>query len=431
MARNKFDIDEELEQGFNAATIPRLLAYVAPHKKKVLVAVALMLVASATSLSGPYLVKIALDSAIPNKDIPLLCGLGGLYLVFLILSGFCLQQRVRIMSDMGTSVLYTIRKDVFDKLQVLPFAYYDSRPHGKILIRVINYVNSLGDLLSNGIINLITDLFSLAMIIVFMFAIDARLSLIAMAWMPVLLGVIFLLKNRQRIAWQAVSRKQSNMNAYLHESISGVKVTQAFAREDENRRIYERLHRDYRQSWMRGVRITLAIWPMIENISVMSVLMIYVAGITYFSGSVTLGVLIAFVGYVWRFWQPITSLGNFYNALIVAAAYLERIFETIDEQPIVHDHPQATVLPPIAGHVEFKNVTFEYDAGHPILKDINFAIQPGQRVALVGSTGAGKTTLISLLSRFYNVEQGQVLIDGHDTQRVTLHSLRSQMGVML
>ncbi|GAK49110.1 ABC transporter transmembrane region [Candidatus Moduliflexus flocculans] len=431
MARNKFDIDEELDEEFNAATIRRLLTYILPHHKKVLFAVAMMLLSSAASLTGPYLVKIALDSAIPQKNVWRLAELSLIYLGFLILSGVCLRQRIKIMTEMGESVIYEIRKDVFETLQKLPFTYYDSRPHGKILIRVTNYVNSLGDLLANGIINLITDLFSLAVIVVFMLLIDVHLSLIALAWMPVLLGVVFLLKNKQRRAWQAVSRKQSNMNAYLHESISGVKVTQSFAREAENANIFRRLNLEYRQEWMPAVRIIFLIWPSIETISVASVLMIYVTGVTWFAGSVSLGTLIAFVGYVWRFWQPITSLGNFYNSLVVAAAYLERIFETIDEQPVVFDHPEAKPLPRIAGHVEFRDVSFGYEPGHPVLHRLNFAAQPGQTIAMVGSTGAGKTTIISLLSRFYNIEQGQVLIDGHDVQRVTLHSLRSQMGIML
>jgi len=431
MARNKFDVDEELDEEFNAATIRRLLTYILPHHKKVLFAVAMMLLSSAASLTGPYFVKIALDSAIPQKNIWRLAELSFMYLGFLVLSGVCLRQRIKIMTQMGESVIYEIRKDVFETLQKLPFTYYDSRPHGKILIRVTNYVNSLGDLLANGIINLITDVFSLAVIVVFMLLIDVHLSLIALAWMPVLLGVVFLLKNKQRRAWQAVSRKQSNMNAYLHESISGVKVTQSFAREAENADIFRRLHVEYRQAWMPAVRIIFLIWPSIETISVASVLMIYVTGVTWFAESVSLGTLIAFVGYVWRFWQPITSLGNFYNSLVVAAAYLERIFETIDEKSVVFDHPEAKPLPRIAGHVEFRDVSFEYEPGRPVLHRLNFAAQSGQTIALVGSTGAGKTTIISLLSRFYNIEQGQVLIDGHDVQRVTLHSLRSQMGIML
>ena len=431
MARNKFDVDEELDEEFNAATIRRLLTYILPHHKKVLFAVAMMLLSSAASLTGPYLVKIALDSAIPQKNVWRLAELSLIYLGFLVLSGVCLRQRIKIMTQMGESVIYEIRKDVFETLQKLPFTYYDSRPHGKILIRVTNYVNSLGDLLANGIINLITDLFSLAVIVIFMLLIDVHLSLIALAWMPVLLGVVFLLKNKQRRAWQAVSRKQSNMNAYLHESISGIKVTQSFAREAENANIFRRLHLEYRQAWMPAVRIIFLIWPSIETISVASVLMIYVTGVTWFAESVSLGTLIAFVGYVWRFWQPITSLGNFYNSLVVAAAYLERIFETIDEKPVVFDHPEAKALPRIAGHVEFRDVSFEYEPGRPVLHRLNFAAQPGQTIALVGSTGAGKTTIISLLSRFYNIEQGQVLIDNHDVQRVTLHSLRSQMGIML
>ena len=431
MARNKFDIDEELEGQFNIHHFRRLLAYLKPQAGQAMFAVALMLVASGAGLLAPYLMKIALDTAIPSGDVRLLLELSAIFLAATVVSGFCLRARIFIMTRIGNGVIMRIRSDIFTHLQRLPFTYYDSRPHGKILVRVVNYVNSLSDLLSNGLINVITDLFSLAVIVGFMLAIDVRLTGIAMAGLPVLGLAVFLVKKRQRMAWQSVSRKLANMNAYLHESLSGIKVTQSFAREKENLRIFTDLNRDYRASWMRAVATQFSMWPIIENISVIGVVLVYIAGVFWLHGTVTVGVLAAFIGYIWRFWQPITTLGNFYNAIIVAMAYLERIFETIDEKVLVDDSAGAGTLAEIKGRVEFRHVSFAYEPGKPVLKEVSFSVEPGSAIAIVGPTGAGKTTLMSLLARFYNLEHGSIFLDGTDIRAVTISSVRSQMGIML
>lgn len=342
-----------------------------------------------------------------------------------------MKYKIRMMSQIGQSVILHIRKDLFTHLQKLSFSFYDSRPHGKILVRVVNYVNSLSDLLSNGLINLITDLFSLFVIIGFMLALDVKLTLMAMLGFPILAGVILLIKNAQRKAWQLLSNKQSNMNAYIHESINGIKVTQAFTREEENKRIFNEVSESYRSSWMRAVRIQFLLWPSIENISILTTSFIYVVGISLIGNGVTVGALVAFVGYVGMFWAPIANIGNFYNAIINATAYLERIFEMIDEQPTVKDRPDAAELPPIKGKIEFKDVMFGYEDSERILEDIHFCVNPGETIALVGATGSGKTTIISLISRFYEVSSGRIEIDGIDINTATIPSLRKQMGVML
>jgi ATP-binding cassette, subfamily B, multidrug efflux pump len=431
MARNKFDIDEELEGEFNVHHFRRMLSYIRPQALQALVAVALMLVASAANLLAPYLTKIALDEAIPHKDVWLLVRLAAVFLAATVVSGVFLKARIAIMTKIGHGVIMRIRSDIFDRLQKLPFSYYDSRPLGKILVRVVNYVNSLSDLLSNGLINLITDLFSLAVIIAFMLAIDARLTGIAMAGLPILAAAVFVVKNRQRISWQIVSRKLSNMNAYLHESLSGIKVTQSFAREDENLRIFTDLNEQYRSSWMKAVAVQFSVWPIIDNISVVGVVLVYVSGVFWLKGTVSVGVLVAFVGYIWRFWQPITNIGNFYNAIIVAMAYLERIFETVDEPVAVGDRPGASVLPPIRGRVEFRDVSFAYEPEKPVLQGVSFVVEPGSTIAVVGPTGAGKTTVVNLLARFYNVADRGIFLDGIDINAVTIASVRAQMGIML
>ncbi|GFZ31171.1 ABC transporter ATP-binding protein [Clostridium zeae] len=431
MARNKFDVDEELESSFSLEHLKRLLTYIKPYKKDITITVSLMFLANMASLLGPYLIKVAMDDKIPNKDIRGLAILAIIFLLTLMITGVCMKYRIRSMSMIGQNVLRKMRLDLFSNLQRLPFSYYDNRPHGKILVRVVNYINSLSDLLSNGLINLITDTLSLFMAIGFMLAIDVKLTLISIVGIPVLLLVVMVLKKAQRKAYQILSSKQSNMNAYIHESINGIKVTQSFAREEENLRIFREVCDNYRTSWLKAVSIQFLLWPSVEIISTLTVSLIYIAGIYYLSAEVSVGVLVAFVGYVWRFWNPILNIGNFYNSIITAMAYLERIFEAMDEKPVVTDLAGAREMKTIKGDVEFRNITFEYEDNKPILKDINFNVKAGETVALVGPTGAGKTTIVNLLSRFYNIENGTVLIDETDISTVTLNSLRKQMGVML
>ncbi|MDR4945349.1 ABC transporter ATP-binding protein [Neobacillus cucumis] len=431
MARNKFDVDEELDSPFSFVHLKRLFTYLKPYKKKIFLTVLIMLIASGANLIGPYLIKKAIDESIPNKDVGNLLVLSCIYLGALVITGICMKYRIRMMSEIGQSVILNIRKDLFTHLQKLSFSFYDSRPHGKILVRVVNYVNSLSDLLSNGLINLITDLFSLFVIVGFMLAIDVKLTLMAMLGFPILAVVVLLIKNAQRKAWQVLSNKQSNMNAYIHESINGIKVTQAFTREEENKRIFREVSESYRSSWMKAVKIQFLLWPSIENISILTTSVIYVFGISQMGEGVSVGALVAFVGYIGMFWTPIANIGNFYNAIINATAYLERIFEMIDERPTVQDPPNAVELTTIKGKVEFKDVEFQYEEGERILKNIHFCVNPGETIALVGTTGSGKTTIVSLLSRFYDVSSGKIEMDGVDISTVTIPSLRKQMGVML
>lgn len=430
MSRNKYDVDEELVTKFKMTDLIRLLRYLKPYKFTMLITVILMLAASAANLLGPLLVQDAIDNKIPGEDIKGLVVLSGIFAVTLIINAICFRFRVKLMADVGNRVVKKIREDIFYKLQELPFSYYDSRPHGKILVRVINYVNSLSDLLSNGFINFITDMFTLVCIIAFMLFINVNLTLVSMLGLPPLIIAIMLIKNIQRRNTQALSMKQSNLNAYIHESICGVKVTQSFAREEQNESIFHQLSLAYRKAWMRFVKSNFILWPIIDTISTSGVIMLYFAGIFWFNG-ISVGVLIAFISYIWRFWMPLTNMGNFYNAMINAMAYLERIFETIDEKIAIANIPGAVKMPLIDGSVEFRNVSFSYDEGNKILDNISFKVEPGSTIALVGPTGAGKSTIINLLSRFYDVQEGEVLVDGTDIRRVTLESIRTQMGVML
>ncbi|EEO6567306.1 ABC transporter ATP-binding protein [Listeria monocytogenes] len=431
MTRNKFDIDEELETAFSAAHLKRILVYVKPYQKSIYITLFVILLANVATMIGPYLTKIVIDDTIPNKNMTQLFWIAVIFIVSVILTGLCMRYRIRSITLIGQDILKDMRTAIFGHLQKLPFSYFDSRPHGKILIRVVNYINMLSDLLSNGLINLISDILSVIVTLGFMLMIDPVLTLYSLALIPVLFVIVMVIKTAQRKAYQVLSNKQSNMNAYIHESIAGIKVTQSFSREEENFEIFTEVSNEYRRSWMKAVKIQFLLWPGVQNIAVMTTCLIYFVGIKGYGVDVSTGTLIAFIGYVGNFWNPVINIGNFYNSLITATTYLERIFETMDVEPDIKDIPNAKKMPPIVGNVDFKDVYFRYEEGVDILKGINFHVDAGESIALVGPTGAGKTTIINLLSRFYNINSGEILVDGENVEEVTLRSLRSQMGVML
>lgn len=434
MARNTYDVDEVLEDHFDVGQLKRLASYITPYRKPMLFVIFLMLSSSALSMLIPQFLMRVMDDCIPAKDMRTIFKYAGLTLLIALYACISLRYKIKVTNELGQNVIYQIRYDIFKHLQELPFSYYDDRPHGKIQVRVVNYVNSLSDLLSNGIINTITDLCNLIFILLFMLFINVRLTLICLCGLPVLILVIIVIKKKQRRAWQIQSNKQSNLNAYIAESINGIRVTQSFTREQRNTDIFNHLSRGYRQSWMRAVKFNFLMGPSVDIISVITTSFVYVLGINWMlggDGGITVGVLVAFTAYISQFWNPINTLASFYNSLLTAISYLERIFETIDEEVLVKDAPDAVPMPPIVGKITFQDVCFSYEPGHPILNHINFTANPGDSFAIVGPTGAGKTTIVNLISRFYNVDSGQVLIDDVDISKVTIHSLRAQMGVMM
>jgi len=430
--RNTYKEDEILETPFDYHHLLRAGGYIKPYAGKMIFAFALSAIGGICGLFAPMITQHALDEAIPDKDYNMLYMLCAILVGVFILSVIFTTLRSKVMVRVSQSIIYDIRKDVFGHLQELPFQYYDDRPHGKILIRVVNYVNSVSDMLSNGLINIVLEIMNLIFIVVFMYIVDARLATVVLCGVPVLGVFMMWIKNKQRKAWQQVSNKNSNLNAYLQENIVGARITQIFAREDENAEIFATLSNNCRKSWMWAVRFTNLVWPGIDNISVIVRALIYIFGLLVFvNGNTTVGVIVAITGYAARFWQPIMNLGNIFNNFINNIAYLERIFETIDEPVTVKDAPDAVEMPEIKGAVSFENVTFAYEEGKNVLHNVSFEVKPGESVALVGPTGAGKSTIVSLISRFYNLEKGRILIDGQDISKVTLKSLRSQMGIML
>lgn len=440
MARNKYDIDETLHTPFNRKQFARVIKYISPYKKNIVLAFIAMVVAIILGHIGPYIFSVVLDDVIPNKDnLPnniVLFNLfkwSFLYISCLLMGAFFGRFRILLVGKAGQGIIRNIRKDLFCHLQKLPFTYYDDRPHGKILVRVVNYVNTLSDLLSNGIVSLLTDLFSLIVIVFFMFMIDSKLAVITLTGLPFLIVGIFIIKTKLRKTQQALSAKSSNVNAYVHESICGMKVTQSFVREEYNKGIFHRLGMQYKKAWYRMVFTYFLLLPLVEMTAIFTNCFVYfcATSVEYFSNGLKVGVIVAFGAYISSFWSPIQSITNIYNQVVNATAYLERIFETIDEPITVSDIEDADEIGEIKGNIEFNEVSFAYEENVNILENISFKVKAGDKIALVGPTGAGKTTIVNLLSRFYNIQNGKILIDNNDISKVTLKSLRSQMGIML
>ena len=438
MARNKFDVDERLETPFRWKHLKRAGAYIVRHKFQMIAALVLSALASVASLFIPKLTQWVLDDAVPNKDTAMIGRMAAMFVGIILISIVFTTIRSRIMAYVSQEIIYDIRRDLFAHLQQLPFSYYDSRPAGKILVRVINYVNSVSDILSNGIINMILEIINLIFIVIFMFSTDVKLALIILAGLPFFVFIVLMLKPRQRRAWQEQSNKNSNYNAYLAESIDGVRVSQLFDRQEVNIGIMRKLAEACRRAWIKAIYISNAVWLTSESLTQIVLTFLYIAGVYWIGGGsmVSFGVILAMSQYVGRFWQPITNLANIYNSFINNIAYLERIFETMDEPVVVGDAPNAETLPDISGEVEFRDVTFAYEPGIDILEHVNLHVCAGESIALVGPTGAGKSTVVNLLCRFYNLNGGSILLtdrDGgaHDISQVTLHSLRSQLGIML
>ena len=413
MARNRYAVDEVLETPFDFAHLKRSFVYIKKYKGKMITALMLSVFAAISGLLGPLITQYALDNTIPQKN------MGQLVLLTLAFVG-------------TIAVSITFSTILFKHLQELPFEYYDNRPHGKILIRVVNYVNSVSDMLSNGIINVILECLNMLFIMIFMFFVNVKLSLVVLSGLPIFAVIMMMIKKRQRKAWQDVSNKSSNLNAYLQENITGARVTQIFTREEENAQIFDRLSEKYRKSWINAVKYSNLVWPATDNVSTLVRAAIFVVGLLVLTpAAVSLGTIVAMTSYASSFWQPIMNLSNIFNNFINNIAYLERIFETLDEPATIADKPNAQDIGDITGEVKFDDVTFSYEQGKTVLEHISFDVKPGESVALVGPTGAGKSTVVSLLSRFYDLDSGKITIDGKDISQATLHSLRSQMGIML
>ncbi|WP_213592450.1 ABC transporter ATP-binding protein [Paenibacillus woosongensis] len=429
--------DELIDKAFDWKQFRRLFAYMKPYARQMLPLVLLMTVlGTITKLTVPYLTSIAIDKAIApeagSPSLKLLYILTGIIVALYIVQWISSKLRIKYTNIIGQRVIYDLRSDLFKHIQKLSFNFFDKRPAGSVLVRVTNDVNSLQDLFTNGVVNLMIDCVQLAGIVVILLLINWQLGLAVMITVPIMFFVSTKLRQKIRIAWQEVRMRNSRINSHLNESIQGIRVTQAYTQEQENMRYFDMMNMDSKKSWDKASAMNQMFGPIIEITGGLGTFILFMLGAYMIqSGQLTIGLLVAFSNYVGNFWDPINRLGMMYNQLLVAMASSERIFEFIDEEPSIADKPGAKPLPPIEGNIEFKNVIFEYEKGRQALKGISLNVRSGQSIALVGHTGSGKSTIINLLSRFYDTTEGSVCIDGHDIRDVTVQSLRSQIGIVL
>jgi ABC-type multidrug transport system fused ATPase/permease subunit len=417
---------------FDAKIGRRLLAYIRPYSLAVAWA-ALMVIASALfGLAGPYLLKVAIDTNIAQSDIH---GLVITMLLFLLAQTgtfITAAQQTYWVNLVGQKVLNTLRYQMTTHLMGLSLDYYGKHEAGAIMSRVTNDVSVVNDFISSGLLNLLSDVLTLIGIIVVMLLLDARLALLSFAILPLMIVATVIFTIRSKRAYRLTRQRIGDVNASLQENLSGVRVTQSFARETVSERNFDLINQENRRANIQAVAISASFLPAVDILSIIATaIVLWVGGALVLGHQLTLGVVVAFLTYVTRFYQPIRDLSQIYNTFQAAMAGGERIFEMLDEQPKVKEPPDARPLPEVQGRVRFEHVNFAYVPGVPVLKDVNFVADPGRTIALVGPTGAGKSSIMNLLSRFYDVDSGAITIDGIDIRDVTLPSLRSQMGIVL
>ncbi len=433
MSVNSFKEDERSQETAKLSTLLRLFSYLLSYRKQIAVVLLLMAFCVCVSLMNPLFIETAIDRYISARNFP---GLMRLILTALALNVSMVlftKLRMHIMNKMCNRILLTIRQELYTHIQTLDFHFFDSRPTGKILSRIIGDVNSLKDMLGNCVTTLIPELVTVVSVVVIMLIKSPPLTLAAMSAIPLLAAGIWFIQTRSHARWQVVRRKSSNLNAFLHEDLSGMRVIQSFTAEEETDDTFLTLTEEHRTAFVNACRINDAVGSVIDLCWGFSTVALYYTGLVILgTDKVSIGTLLAFGSYISMFWQPIMRLSDFYKQLITNLAAAERVFEVLDTPSEVTDEKAVRPLPAVRGEVVFDHVSFAYSDAPDVtvLEDVSFSVKPGETVALVGPTGAGKTTIVNLVSRFYNATGGRVLIDGYDVQEVTLHSLRSQMGIM-
>jgi len=434
MARNSIKTDEDISKLSNKEIIMRLLTYLKPFRGKVSIVLLLMIFVMLCTVINPYVLKVCIDNYITNSNLNGLMVLAIIMVSYNFVAMILSTIRMNMMAKITNTILINIRQELYTHIQKLTFSFFDNRPVGKILARVMGDVNSLQELFNNSITSLIPEILNLVCVGIIMFYINFRLALASLVLLPFLMVAIFTIEGVSRVRWQTYRQKRSNFNGFTHESFSGVRIIQAFAAEENKSNAFNELVTKMMDGFMSAIRLNDLFWPIVELSWGVGALVVYWYGTKLIHGdpkALTVGTLVAFIIYVGMFWRPIINLTQFYNTLVTNFASAERIFEILDIEPDIKDCLNPGVMPKIKGLVEFKDVTFGYDDGTIVLDNINFKVYPGETIALVGPTGAGKTTIVNLISRFYDTDKGEILIDGKNVRNVELESLRSQMGIML
>ena len=431
MAVNAVRDDETLASVSKKKTLLRLFRYLLDYKLQITLVLFLMLCTVAITLANPLIIKRAIDVHIKNRDIKSLISLGIFAAALNIALVILIQIRMYIMARMSNQVLLTIRQELYTHIQTLSFRFFDSRPTGKILARIIGDVNSLKNVLSNSVTTLIPDFITICAVVLIMAILDVKLALAAMASLPLMIVGVTLIQNLSHVRWQIHRKKGSNLNAFIHEDMSGIRVIQSFTAEDETAGTFDTLLEEHRKSFIDAVILADGFGPIVDLCWGLGTLSLYFAGVKLIGADiVSAGTLITFGTYISMFWRPVMNLSNFYNQLITNVAGAERIFEILDTKPDITDAACVRALPEVQGAVRFDHVSFSYDEDTLVLSDVSFQVRPGETIALVGPTGAGKTTIVNLISRFYDIQKGEIYIDNENIRDISIESLRSQMGIM-
>ncbi len=439
--------EEALGKAYDSRLMRRLLQYMKPYKWHVALALVMVAIVTPLELAPPLIFRKAIDSYfVPalNHLIPegsAWTGIGWLSVLFLAVLTFdFLAQyvQIRIMQRVGQQTMYDMRREIFGHMQRLPMSYFDRNPVGRLVTRVTTDVDALNDLFAAGVVTMINDFFLLVVMAGLLFKIDRRLALDTLAVLPGILVVTMIFRKFVRDANRRIRTAIARINAFLQEYISGMSVVQLFNRERKAVEEFERRNRDNMLAWRDAILAYALFYPAVEFLSFATIALIFWSGgIRILSGALTLGVLTAFTMFAQRFFRPIQDLSEKFNILQSAMAASERIFKLLDEPVLVESDPNAVPLDHPRGEIEFRNVWFSYrNVAEPaeedwVLRDVSFRVEPGQTIAIVGHTGAGKTTLISLLLRFYDIQRGQILLDGKDIRLIELQDLRRQFGIVL
>ncbi len=431
MSINAIREDEFIKTVSKKTTLLRLFSYMLAYKGPILAVILIMLTTVAITIVNPLLIDQAIDVYIANSDIPGLVRLGMFTAALNIIFVFLVKLRMFLMARVSNNVLLSIRQELYTHIQKLSFNFFDSRPTGKILARIIGDVNSLKDVLSNSVTTLIPDFITICAVVVIMLIINWKLALASLISLPLMMFGLWFIQTRSHKRWQLHRKKSSNLNAFIHEDLSGMRIIQSFTAEDETGETFDQLLKEHRDSFVSAIVLNDAFGSVIDFSWGLGIMSLYFVAIKLLGiDKSNVGTIMAFAMYISMFWRPIMNLSNFYNQLITNIAGAERIFDILDTKPDLTDSNSVKELPEIKGEVIFDHVSFAYDADTQVLNDVSFHINPGETIALVGPTGAGKTTIVNLISRFYDVQQGNIYIDGHDVKEVSIESLRKQMGIM-
>ncbi|MGL4329564.1 MAG: ABC transporter ATP-binding protein [Clostridium sp.] len=429
---NNIEKDEEIVRRSKREIIIRLIAYLKPYKAKSMIVILLMILVMLCNVVNPYLLQQAIDVYVVNKDINGILLIGGILLVINIFAWIASKIRWTMISKITNNILVNIRHELYEHIQKLSFDFFDNRPVGKILARVVGDVNALKNLFNQSIQTLIPELLSLVCVAMAMFILNVKLAMACIILLPFLTIAMFYIEIHSRKRWEVFRNKRSNLNGFTHEDFSGIKVVQAFANEKNTEKNFRKMVKEQKEAFLNAVRLNDCFWPLVELSWGIGTLIVFAVGYRLIlSGEIQVGKLIAFSMYTGMFWRPIMNLSSFYNTLITNFAAADRIFDILDQDPDIENIGEAPKMSRIDGKVEFRNIDFSYNVGGKVLNNINFKVNSGDRIALVGATGSGKTTIISLLSRFYDPTNGEILVDGKNIKYVDLYSYRSQMGIML